>query len=87
MRVAWHQSAFLPLIGLLLGGAWLVLWLWAASPYGRYLDHGTWLRTGVAGALCQALPAGELLLFVLGDSRSFGGACWLSKGGSTSGAV
>jgi predicted metal-binding membrane protein len=62
MRVAWHQSAFLPLIGLLLGGAWLVLWLWAASPYARYLDHGAWLRTGVAGALCQALPAGELLL-------------------------
>jgi predicted metal-binding membrane protein len=62
MRVAWHQSAFLWLIGPLIAGAWLVLWLWAASPYGRYLDHGGWLRTGVAGAICAALPAGEVLM-------------------------
>jgi predicted metal-binding membrane protein len=59
MRVAWHRSVFLPLFGLLTGGAWVVLWLWAGSPYGRYLDHGSWVRTGVAGAICQALPAGR----------------------------
>jgi predicted metal-binding membrane protein len=39
-----------------------VLGLWAASPYGRYLDHGAWWRTGVAGAICQTLPAGEVLM-------------------------
>jgi predicted metal-binding membrane protein len=62
MRAAWHQSAFLPILGLLVGGAWILLWVWAASPYGRYLDHGSWLQTGVAGAICRSLPAGEALL-------------------------
>jgi Na+/H+ antiporter NhaD/arsenite permease-like protein len=62
MRAAWHQSAFLPIIGLLIGSAWVVLWLWAASPYGRYLDHGSWLETGIAGTICRSLPAGEALL-------------------------
>jgi predicted metal-binding membrane protein len=62
MRAAWHQSAFLPILGLLVGGAWILLWLWAASPYGRYLDHGSWLQTGIAGAICRSLPAGEVLL-------------------------
>jgi len=62
MRAAWHQSAFLPIIGLLIGSAWIVLMLWAGWPYGRYLDHGTWLQSGVAGAICRSLPAGEALL-------------------------
>jgi predicted metal-binding membrane protein len=62
MRAAWHQSAFVPLMALLTASAWLTLWLWAASPYGRYLDHGGWLEAGLAGAVCRALPAGELLL-------------------------
>lgn len=62
MRTAWHQSAFLPLIALLTAAAWLTLWLWTASPYGRYLDHGSWLEIALMGALCRALPAGEVLL-------------------------
>ena len=62
MRAAWHQSAFVPLMALLTAAAWLTLWLWTASPYGRYLDHGGWLEAGLAGAVCRALPAGEVVL-------------------------
>src|SRR5918996_1749693 len=62
MRAAWHQSAFLPIAGLLTGTAWIVLWLWASSPYGRYLDHGSWTRIGFAASICSVLPAGEALL-------------------------
>src|SRR5262245_22874742 len=39
--------------------AWLALWLWSASPYARYLDHGRWLEVGALAALCRAIPAGE----------------------------
>jgi predicted metal-binding membrane protein len=42
--------------------AWALLWFWAASPWGRYLEHGDWTRLGLAGAICAALPAGERLL-------------------------
>jgi hypothetical protein len=45
-----------------MAAAWLTLWLFAASPYGRYLDHGGWLEAGLAGSICRALPAGEVLL-------------------------
>jgi predicted metal-binding membrane protein len=62
MRAGRHRNLFLPLMGLLIASAWLTLWLWAASPYGRYLDHGSWLQIGLAGNLCRALPAGEVLL-------------------------
>src|SRR5271170_3061594 len=39
--------------------AWLALLLWGQSPYGRYLDHGSWAEIGVAGSLCRALPGGR----------------------------
>jgi predicted metal-binding membrane protein len=41
--------------------AWLLLWVWASSPYGRYLDHGHWTQTGIMGSICAALPFGESL--------------------------
>ena len=62
MRAARHRSVFGPLVGLLIASAWATLWIWAASPYGRYLDHGAWLQAGLGGSLCRALPAGEVLL-------------------------
>lgn len=34
------RRAFLWLIGSLIALAWLILWIWTRSPYGRYLDHG-----------------------------------------------
>jgi predicted metal-binding membrane protein len=62
MRAARHRSVFGPLVGVLIAGAWVTLWIWAASPYGRYLDHGGWLQVGLGGSLCRALPAGETFL-------------------------
>lgn len=53
---------FLCAAGAVVVVAWTALWLWAQSPYGRYLDHGDWTKIGVAGAVCEALPAGETLL-------------------------
>ena len=62
MRAARQRSVFGLLLGPLIAGAWLTLWLWTASPYGRYLDHGSWLQAGLGASLCRALPAGEVLL-------------------------
>jgi predicted metal-binding membrane protein len=56
---------FAPLIALLIVAAWITLWLWAQSPYGRYLDHGSWTDIGAAGAICHALPGGRILLPVM----------------------
>ena len=64
------RRAFLALIGGLIALAWLTLLLWELSPYGRYLDHGRWTELGLAAWLCQALPAGSVvlpaLLYVVG---------------------
>jgi predicted metal-binding membrane protein len=57
-----HRDAFLPLIGGLIALAWLTLLIWEQSPYGRYLDHGQWMDIGLAASLCQALPAGSIVL-------------------------
>jgi predicted metal-binding membrane protein len=56
---------FVPIAGMLTGTAWLALWLWEQSPYGRYLDHQRWTEIGVAAAICRALPAGDIALPVL----------------------
>jgi len=73
MRSARHQSYFLPLMGLLLGLAWIVLWTWEQSPYGRYLNHGSFGELNLDSAICRALEAGAFrdavlpgLLFVFG---------------------
>jgi predicted metal-binding membrane protein len=57
-----HRRVFLPLLAALVGLAWLALWAWARSPYGRYLEHGDWMASGPAAFLCRVLPAGELLV-------------------------
>ena len=64
MRVAAsrHQRVFLPVLAGLVTLAWLTLWLWTRSPYGRYLDHGDWLASGPAAWLCRAVPAGSLVV-------------------------
>ena len=55
-------NAWLPVIGGLVGLAWLTLAIWEQSPYGRYLDHGRWTEIGLAASLCTVLPAGPLVL-------------------------
>ncbi len=32
-------NPFLPLVGGLISLAWVTLWVWEQSPYGRYLNH------------------------------------------------
>jgi predicted metal-binding membrane protein len=62
MRAVYHRQWFLLATAGLLVFAWAALWMWAESPYGRYLDHGDWTKIGIAGALCSTLPAGETLV-------------------------
>jgi predicted metal-binding membrane protein len=59
MQAASLRTRFLPLMAALTATVWLALWLWGQSPYGRYLDHGSWAEIGVAGSLCRALPGGR----------------------------
>jgi len=57
-----HQRAFLPILAALVALGWLALWAWSRSPYGRYLQHGDWTADGPAAALCQAVPAGGIVV-------------------------
>jgi predicted metal-binding membrane protein len=62
MRALRAQNWLVPIMGSLIGTAWIALVLWEQSPYGRYLDHGRWTDVGFAAAMCRVLPGGELLL-------------------------
>ncbi|HTP96078.1 MAG TPA: DUF2182 domain-containing protein, partial [Burkholderiales bacterium] len=42
--------------------AWVTLWFWSASPYGRYLDHGRWLGFDALAPICNAIPRGDVLV-------------------------
>lgn len=57
-----HQRVFLPVLASMVALAWLTLWVWTSSPYGRYLEHGDWTASGPAALLCRALPGGSLLI-------------------------
>ena len=64
-----HRQAFAPAFALLVASAWLALWLWERSPYGRYLNHaelGGLAHGELASALSQAAlyVAGWLLMTV-----------------------
>jgi predicted metal-binding membrane protein len=56
------RRQFRLLMGMLVTVAWLTLWVWAQSPYGRYLDHGRWTDVGLAASICRVLPNGTVLL-------------------------
>lgn len=57
-----NQRVFLAILVTLIALAWLVLWAWVRSPYGRYLEHGDWTASGPAAFLCRAIPAGDVLV-------------------------
>lgn len=57
-----HRRVFLPVLAALVSLAWLVLWAWARSPYGRYLAHDEWTSSGPAAFLCRAVPAGDVVV-------------------------
>lgn len=59
---AHHPRLFLGLWAGLFALAWITLWIWQHSPWGRYIDHGDWTRAGIAQSLCATLPAGEWLV-------------------------
>jgi len=62
LRALDRRDAWLPVIGCLIAMSWFTLAIWERSPYGRYLDHGEWLQSGVVANICRALPAGSVLL-------------------------
>jgi predicted metal-binding membrane protein len=62
IRARHQPRGFLLVMAPLIVLAWATLWHWALSPYGRYLDHGSWTEIGIAASICGALPAGEVLL-------------------------
>ncbi len=59
VRSVVHRSFFLPAMGALITVAWLALWVWDRSPYGRYLKHGELgeldLHAGVGGLLLPTM--------------------------------
>jgi predicted metal-binding membrane protein len=57
-----RRIAFRWLFAGLSASAWLTLWLWSASPYGRLLEHGNWSDVGVIGAICRAIPEGNVFV-------------------------
>lgn len=63
MKVLAHRTMFVPVMGGLIALAWLTLWVWEASPYGRYLDHGELADVDLAAVGGIATTA---VLYVLG---------------------
>lgn len=57
-----HRRVFIPILAALIALAWLALWAWARSPYGRYLEHGDWTASGPAAFLCSVVPAGDVIV-------------------------
>jgi predicted metal-binding membrane protein len=55
-----RQALLAALLATLVVASWAVLWLWSASPYGRYLGHGGWGDAGALAALCRAVPMGAI---------------------------
>ena len=64
-RPSWTASAFPPLATGLVVLSWIVLLVWDASPYARYLNHGDWSEIGLGAAICVSMPGGAWLVPVL----------------------
>lgn len=62
LRAIDRRTLFRALVAGLVASAWFALWAWSSSPYARYLDHGRWTDLGIAGQICQAIPAGDVLV-------------------------
>jgi predicted metal-binding membrane protein len=81
MRAVARHQLFLPFFAALVAAAWLALWLWDASPYGRYLHHGQWAALGpadlLAQRLCRAFPAGAAPLVALLAPPLLHASAWL----------
>jgi predicted metal-binding membrane protein len=63
MNVGEGRGNFFWSIGALVALAWLTLWIWDRSPYGRYLDHGGLGAIGVFDGAASLLLPVVLYLF------------------------
>ena len=63
MNAVAERKAFFWSIGSLVTLAWLTLWIWNRSPYGRYLDHG---RLGEIGPFDGAASLLPVVLYLFG---------------------
>jgi len=70
-RVDAQRVSFIALLMLLVMASWAALWLWSASPYGRYLDHAAWVEAGALAPLCRAVPGGAVLVPLLLHSAAW----------------
>jgi predicted metal-binding membrane protein len=64
-RVDAQRMGFIALLMLLVAASWAALWLWSASPFGRYLEHAGWVEAGALAPLCRAIPGGTVLVPLL----------------------
>ena len=67
MRTIAHRDALWPLIGGMVVLAWMTLFAWTRSPYGRYLDHGDFafvctVDDGVGSVARASIYLGAFLL-------------------------
>jgi len=62
MPVLAERRALLWAIGPLIMLAWLTLWIWDRSPYGRYLDHGRLGEIGLSGGAAGLFGPAALYL-------------------------
>ncbi len=60
MKAIAHRSTFVPIMGMLIALAWLMLWVWEISPYGRYLNHGQLAELDVEGGTGGILMSAAL---------------------------
>ncbi len=67
-----NEQILLGLLSTIVGLAWLLLWLWSASPYRRYLDAGFWAEKRWLAEVSQVVPLGEVVLPI-----SFQTGLWL----------
>jgi predicted metal-binding membrane protein len=65
MRAWGRETFFVPLVGLLVLSAWMLLFSWELSPYGRYLHHGQWTELGLTEGLCLAPQGGSAFVHML----------------------
>ncbi|MCC6198224.1 MAG: DUF2182 domain-containing protein [Burkholderiales bacterium] len=57
-----HSWALGGLLLALAALAWVALFWWSASPYGRYLAHGGWNDLALVAQLCRAVPQGSIVV-------------------------
>jgi len=55
-----HRNLFLPILLGLVMLAWLTLWIWEQSPYGRYLNHAELGSIGLDGGPLSLLSQASL---------------------------